>query len=1264
MPVSGAYLCCGAECGQGDIGGQSHVDVGAGVSFSEEQVRSGKYSFKGDTGAGGTVINFSPNGANTKQEYAGRAYFRWASYPTTVDYVIYSGRVGGAAPNVNIMGIGFDTTGNKLKCAYSLSGFGSPYFPTFVGAGFTPALDTWYRIDFKIDRPNGTVDAIITVDGDESSSVTLEQANTGGSNVDTYGLAMGKYQGGGVYFLDDVLVSDNLADYPIGPGYVHAYVPTADGTHNVNAVDRFERGDSGTDIDNTTTDAFALLNSIPFSDNTAGIKSRPPCDAGDYVELLLGPADGSVSATAPPRMVSSVAMGHAGLTDARNYTGKIELLDVDVQADIWNWDANAVFDSSNPHYQAAHFPTAPYGGAWNVGSLGHGDFNNLKVRYRTEAQDTFVAYYIKGIVLEAEFSGDEPPPAPPADVRPCTAAVQRLALLEKPAMASYVAVEWPSGTQYYATTAYGNISPFRGIKKYTGGAMVQPRIVGKDPFLKFEINGDIRTENIDITLNDRDDVIKNLFEAHGAARCEMFFYFPDEDVHKSAWWGQILKPAVTGRYVQKTVMTNGYRSKELSLPNGFGPKECRFAGKFGGVLDTLDKVRTNGCPYDKHLGGSQGLNDPTTGQPFKGCPGGLEDCLARFGHKRYHGGYELNASAVQSDSHPGNMAYSKGNAPVRNRAATWIFGYKVFRGSDLLIWAHLPNQNHPENSFIRALYRTGEGPLYSVESLEVNDKLQGVQDWWFTKGERGQSLPSPYPGLDPLVTFSGTALWLVVFGWVDPNVTGSSLTHKIAIGGNSEVAVWTDDTTFTRRWTNDVVWGLMEMYTNQKCGLGYDGGTSRFHINKYISASYWTRKYVTFRITHADGEVKTFGHRRATLDAALAPRPAVEQIIDVCRSARISVPFQNDGKYDIETFHAFSDAELAAAPVFSDHGAGRNIAFEGTEAVVYEQTLDDHLVNEIALTFDEKTNFDIPRTIFGDDPVQKVKAAKLSGAQSRQTVPAQFSAVGIRNINQAIKSLFPAVVRRIRQRRDEEQLPRQLLRRLPPDLMPVAVRPDEAGHHNHACPEGPGRQSVRMVPCEKHQDGRRQSRGDLRRRLQQGRLRRIRNGRSCRSGRSAYSVRHGRRRGNRNGRRPGQPELRHDRLFDRGWTARDRNKLKHNAHLIHQRFRGSPHRHGRPTRRRRQRHARRRGPAWYDEPRDGHRRRIRQRGRAIPLRRGRRDGGVLARRRPRHIPPCHRHLHPRRARPKPKLPRHLHRGKPRSGVLHPDPDGPVAAQRR
>lgn len=570
----------------------------------------------------------------------------------------------------------------------------------------------------------------------------------------------------------------------------------------------------------------------------------------------------------------------------------------------------------------------------------------------------------------------------------------------------YIKARWNKGvaTKYYAASEYSRIPPFRRVKKYTDGDHIEARILGK-PFQNFEIFGDIRTENIEITLADIDGDIKAKFKAYGPPLVDIYRYYPQVDYNRNIWFGQLLSPKISGeRYKQTCMMTNGKRSKERFLPGGTMPVEC--PNQWAGDLDTLDKVLTSKCPVTIHLdGGTFGNLNPATSEPYIACFKDDASCTARTGNAtRYSGGVTLDAAVTVTDNQPGNLARSKGNETLRNKPKTWHFGTKWFRGPDLIMSAKEFNPGDPGEGYIRTLWRGGEGVIQSVTSIEIDGKLIGLEHINVRLGEIGQPVTS-YQGITE--NFSGTWVVFARIGPLNPSgVDVKSLSFKALVAGNAKVAVFTDETTFARRFSDDRVWALLEAYTNQGPGLGYEHG--QFHINDYWKpASAWTRKETTMTLNLPDGETKTFVGVRSKFNAALEGRPAVDQIKDICSAGRLSVPYQINGKLAISPFRQFTEEELEDAVVFTDHGPNQNIIFTGPEAVQFSHTPENELINEVMLTYEDGSNYDLARPIRASDRDAQARASALLGNTAFEVVgPRQMSGLGIRENAEAVKALY------------------------------------------------------------------------------------------------------------------------------------------------------------------------------------------------------------------------------------------------------------------
>ncbi len=581
--------------------------------------------------------------------------------------------------------------------------------------------------------------------------------------------------------------------------------------------------------------------------------------------------------------------------------------------------------------------------------------------------------------------------------------IQALALKERADVCEYIKVTWNTGViRYYGGAAYQDFAPFTSI-----GVTIDPRIIYSNPsdrFTEFEINPDLRTESISITFDDIDKEITGKFQTYGSGvTCEIYLYYADEDKHVAVWHGQLQAPNVYGWKQIKAVATNGYRSRELTVPSRRRPKECT-ANIFGGRLPDTDAVRSSLCPYDKHLGGSVG-NYKTGVTPYAGCPKTRDACIDRLSNNgKYFGGFVTDASSMVTDPN-GWLAVSRGNASNNKEPIRVIFGTKTVKGLPLLLWAPQRVASDPKNSYVRGVWEIGEGPIADVWNFKANNVLIGQQHLNFRLGTRGQTATNYTADVS---NFSSTAHIFGVTYYFDlTNVSEfnpTEISTECQVQGFAEVCVYTDDSpvTKTRIWSDNRVWCLLELYKNQKFGLGY--AESKFTLADWITESTWSDHVVKHTVTDADGGSTDYISRRSTFNAILEGRAVGEQIEDICRSGGLSVPFEDKGKFTIRSFRAATAGELSAAKVFYDTGSSVNVCWlNGQPAIELSQTPDNKLVNEVEVRFEEAANNGTERPITVDDPNWKLKAGRQQGPNYFLSVPKKFSGFGITSLAEALR---------------------------------------------------------------------------------------------------------------------------------------------------------------------------------------------------------------------------------------------------------------------
>lgn len=373
-------FCCGFECGILDSGSVHFSNQLAG-SISTSTVRSGARSARlNPSTQAGRITGFVSIGSQAVI----RAYINFATLPnTTVPIFCIAGPTQAGAY--------FKQSDSKIYTGSAIGTLGT--------TGVSVTTGQWYRFDIKVDFTNNIVD--VQIDGVACSQLTSSLGGAGGGSC-IIGTAATSYSAD--YFIDDVIISATIADYPIGAGYINHFVPTSDGTHNVAGAADFERTLTGTDITNATTDAFSLVDNIPLDSGTAAssgtfVNMVAPPNATDYVECIFGPAPGVSTPTVAPRAVEVIE----AIAQAGTGTGNMESRLNDNGTTSVIYTATTVAGVTTYNYKRKHFATPPTGGSWTIIS-GNGNFNNIRVRMGSPATvDANPDQYFSSIMIEAEF---------------------------------------------------------------------------------------------------------------------------------------------------------------------------------------------------------------------------------------------------------------------------------------------------------------------------------------------------------------------------------------------------------------------------------------------------------------------------------------------------------------------------------------------------------------------------------------------------------------------------------------------------------------------------------------------------------------------------------------------------------------------------------------------------------------------------------------------------------------------------------------------
>lgn len=386
-------FCCGFECGVDAIHWNvSGISGGNGKAFDTSTIRSGTRSLNVQSTAQSgqqTCTLATPVSLSAVNKHVIRFYVRFATLPAVDMGIFFLGYGASQFPAII-----FKQSDSKIYAGNTAGSLGA--------TGVAVTTGTWYLIDFKVSSSANPWTVDVKVDGTACGQFTISQVAATGASY-----TLGTFSPGSVnyttsVFYDDFALSQTEADYPIGAGFVNHFVPTADGTHNVAGAADFKRGAAGTDITNSTTDSYLLVDEVPLdvvgSAPTSNdyINAIAPPNATDYTENIFGPASGISTPTVAPRAVEVIVE----TAQAATQTGSFKL----------NLNDNGTVDTIKEQVGVAgatavaawrkHYALAPTGGAWTVS--GAGNFNNLRIRFYSA--DAAPDQYFVAAMVEAEFA--------------------------------------------------------------------------------------------------------------------------------------------------------------------------------------------------------------------------------------------------------------------------------------------------------------------------------------------------------------------------------------------------------------------------------------------------------------------------------------------------------------------------------------------------------------------------------------------------------------------------------------------------------------------------------------------------------------------------------------------------------------------------------------------------------------------------------------------------------------------------------------------
>lgn len=404
-------MACGFECGSklvsNPLGTVAHFTTSdAPFAFSTTTVKDSLRSLRVNPS---TQFGTMTCDLSTGNLWVASFDLYFATLPNVGTYIAKTN--GG----VNLVGLVYDHVSGELRCNVGDAGA--------TGPGVAVTTGVWYHIDLRINT-GGPRRCEARVDG-----VALATAEiSGGASGTTFQFGCSNFQSGqpfqitGDWFIDNVIVANASTDYPLRECYIVPWIPVADGTHSI-ATQAFRRGLTATAIDNSTTDAYELINDLALPAGSPSgddfIAATTDTGAGaDYVEVIMGAAPGidSIPDLAPIAIDAICAFHQA---DGSSGNIQVLLVDNNVEGTILS-RSNTGF-TTYTHHRALHL-NGPGGQAWNLMEAGPGSLKNSNIKVRYKSSDGAPDQYLDAVTLELLIPRSDMPPGSIPDIETANSA--------------------------------------------------------------------------------------------------------------------------------------------------------------------------------------------------------------------------------------------------------------------------------------------------------------------------------------------------------------------------------------------------------------------------------------------------------------------------------------------------------------------------------------------------------------------------------------------------------------------------------------------------------------------------------------------------------------------------------------------------------------------------------------------------------------------------------------------------------------------------
>lgn len=273
----------------------------------------------------------------------------------------------------------YDVSKNKFTVKHS----GTASEITLSG---TPVADTWYRFDLGVDANTSTHYVYAAKDGTKAF-----MSVSGQTTEYLYGLRYGIYSNiTATAYFDDIIITKDVDDYPIGPGEIELLRPDGAGTSNPGSG--VIQDNASVDVDDSTNPANVELDELPLSESATYIK-QVSNDNAKYAEVTMDDITGE------PKWVNGVSgLLHVSQLYVGSANGACYAVRADsTQLEIWGLPGSLAETYSQGSVYISAILAGKFGGGWTEAEV-----NALKARVGHSTSTSSVPVW-RNVMIEVDY---------------------------------------------------------------------------------------------------------------------------------------------------------------------------------------------------------------------------------------------------------------------------------------------------------------------------------------------------------------------------------------------------------------------------------------------------------------------------------------------------------------------------------------------------------------------------------------------------------------------------------------------------------------------------------------------------------------------------------------------------------------------------------------------------------------------------------------------------------------------------------------------